>query len=210
MAYNDFTLEMLKQQFGLRTDEQGDYFAQIAPVPISAWLQDHLHQYVPLALAISTEKARSELLITPILLEVHRQLHYGFSLFSGVEFNVDNASGLRGTCDYLLSLSPEQLAVEAPVVVVVEAKNENIKQGINQCIAEMVAAQLFNRERDNAIETVYGVVTTGSAWKFLRLVTTVVYIDRAEYHIKEVERIVAILVAMIREAQAHWSQSIAV
>jgi heterodisulfide reductase subunit B len=109
---------------------------------------------------------------------------------------------LRGTCDYILSLSLEQLTVEAPVVVVVEAKNENIKQGINQCIAEMVAAQLFNQERHNAIETVYGVVTTGSAWKFLRLVGTIVYIDWAEYYIKEVERIVGILVAMLREAQS--------
>ena len=36
---------------------------------------------------------------------------------------------------------------EAPVVVVVEAKNENMKQGIIQCIAEMVAAQQFNQQR---------------------------------------------------------------
>jgi hypothetical protein len=172
MAYNDFTLDVLKQQFALRTDEQGDHFAQVAPVTISEWLRDYLAQYVPLALAIGTDKARSELLITPVLVEAHRQLHYGFSFFSGVEFNVDSERGLRGICDYLLSLSPEQLTIEAPVVVVVEAKNENMKQGINQCIAEMVAAQLFNQERHNAIETVYGVVTTGSAWKFLRLVGT--------------------------------------
>jgi hypothetical protein len=105
-----------------------------------------------------------------------------------------------------LSLSPEQLTIEAPVVVVVEAKNENMKQGINQCIAEMVAAQLFNQERHNTMETVYGVVTTGSAWKFLRLVETVVYIDRAEYYIKEVERIVGILVAMIQAAKSPQSQ----
>jgi hypothetical protein len=56
MAYNDFTLDMLKQQFALRTDEQGDYFAQVAPVTISERLRDHLQQYVPLALAIGTEK----------------------------------------------------------------------------------------------------------------------------------------------------------
>ena len=134
MAYNDFTLDMLKQQFDLRTDEQSDYFAQVAPVAISEWLRDYLSQYVPLALAISTEKARSELLITPVLVATHRQLHYGFSLFSGVEFNVDMARGLRGVCDYLLSLSPEQLTVEVPVVVVVEAKNENMKQGINSAL----------------------------------------------------------------------------
>src|SRR5437870_7917851 len=174
MAYNDFTLDMLKQQFDLRTDEQSDYFAQVAPVAISEWLRDYLSQYVPLALAVGTEKARSELLITPVLVETHRQLHYGFSLFSGVEFNVDMARGLRGVCDYLLSLSPEQLTVEAPVVAVVEAKNENIKQGINQCVAEMVAAQVFNRAKKNPIETVFGAVTTGTAWLFLRLEENIV------------------------------------
>src|SRR5947209_4534683 len=103
MAYNDFTLDVLKQQFGLRTDEKGDYFAQVAPASISDWLRDHLYQYVPMALAIGTEKARSELLIMPILLEAHRQLDQQFSLFSGIEFNVDVERGLRGVCDYLLS-----------------------------------------------------------------------------------------------------------
>ena len=84
--------------------------------------------------------------------------------------------------------------------MVVEAKNENVKQGISQCIAEMLAAQQFNQERHNAIETVYGVVTTGSAWKFLRLTGTSVMVDATEYHISQVERVVGILVAMIKEA----------
>jgi hypothetical protein len=64
----------------------------------------------------------------------------------------------------------------------------------------------FNQERHNVIETVYGVVTTGNVWKFLRLVETVVYIDRMEYYIKEVERIVGILVAMIQEAGSPQAQ----
>ena len=47
---------------------------------------------------------------------------------------------------------------------------------------------------------VYGVVTTGSAWKFLRLTGTSVMVDTTEYHISQVERIVGILVAMMKEA----------
>lgn len=202
MAYTNFALDMLKQQFGLRTDEQGDYCAQMAPVPLSTGLRDYLQQYGPLALAIGTEKARSELLIMPILVEVHRQLHGSFSLFSRVEFTVDNARGLRGTCDYLLSLSPEQWSIEAPVVVVVEAKNENRRQGLNQCLAEMVAVQLFNQEHKTPLETVYGVITTGTNWQFVRLAQTTVYIDRTEYHISAAERIVGILVGILREAAA--------
>jgi len=121
------------------------------------------------------------------------------SFFSGVEFNVDPDRGLRGVCDFLLSLSAEQFAVEAPVVTVVEAKNENIRLGVNQCIAEMVAAQTFNRAKGNAIETVYGTVTTGSTWLFLRLTDTTVSIDRSEYYIREADRIVGILLSMLRE-----------
>lgn len=202
MAYSDFTLETVKQLFGLQTDERGDYFAHVSPVPISATLRQHLDKYQQLALAIGTEKSRSELLIMPVLLDAYEQSHQAFSLFSGIDFNVDNELGLRGYCDYILSLSPEQLAIEAPIVTVVEAKNDNINRGIPQCLAEMVAAQRFNRARDRPIPTIYGVVTTGASWKFLRLIETIGHIDRTEYFLVEVDKIVAILLAMIHEATA--------
>src|SRR5436305_14848610 len=168
MAYNDFTLEALKRQFGLRTAEGTDLFGQVAPAAVSDLLREILRENVPLALDISTEKARSELIVAPVLMETRRQLGHRISLFSGVEFNVDVEQGLQGVCDFLLSLSPEQLAIEAPVVTIVEAKNENIKQGIVQCIAEMVAAQKFNGQQGNPVRTIYGALTTGSIWKFLR------------------------------------------
>lgn len=198
MAYNEFSLDLLKQRFDLRIDEGIDIFSDVPAVSVSDLLKQTIREGVPLALAISTEKARSELIITPILLEVRRQLGQRISFFSGVEFTVDSERGLKGTCDYLLSLSSEQLTIEAPVVAIVEAKNENIKQEISQCIAELVAAQLFNRQHNNSIETIYGVVTTGSNWKFLRLVETTVTVDLTEYYIREVEKIVGILVQMIK------------
>jgi hypothetical protein len=132
MAYNDFSLEMLIEQFGLQTDEQGDYFAPTPPVTVSDTLRKHLHRYVPLAIAIGTEKARSEFIIVPVLLEVLEQATQPVSIFSGVEFNPDPERGLRGVCVFLLSLSPEQLTVTAPVVAVAEAKNENILAKLQQ------------------------------------------------------------------------------
>ena len=200
MAYDDFSLETLIEQFGLQTDEQGDYFAPTPPVTISDTLRKHLHRYVPLATAIGTEKARSEFIIAPLLVEVIEQAVPPVSIFSGVEFNPDPERGLRGVCDFLLSLSPEQLTVTAPVVAVAEAKNENLKTGINQCIAEMLAAQVFNRAKNNPIETVFGAVTTGTTWIFLRLKENIVHLDRTEYHISQPDKIVAILLAMLREA----------
>jgi hypothetical protein len=201
MPSREFTVADLKQGFGLRIDETGDYFATAPVVAISPLLQETLRDNLWLGLAIGTDKARSELIIAPVLLEVWRQLGRNVGLFSGADFTVDPAQGLNGVCDFLFSLSPEQLAIEAPVAVVVEAKNEDMPKGITQCIAEMVAAQLFNRQHQNGIETAYGAVTTGNLWRFLRLSGAVASVDATEYHIKELERIVGILVSMLREAQ---------
>lgn len=202
MSYSDFSLEDIKERFKLHLDEKRDLFSSIPPAEISALLRDTLAESVPLALAISTEKARSELMIIPVLLEVRRQVKQPISLFSGVDFTVDEEQGLRGVCDYLLSRSPEQLTIEAPVVSVAEAKNENMKAGIGQCLAELVAVQLFNQRKGRDLPMVYGAVTTGNNWKFLRLAGDTANVDLAEYHIKEVGRIVGILAAMLQGAAA--------
>jgi len=198
VSYSDFSLEDVKERFNLHLQEKEDLFGAIPPVEISALLRETLNESVPLALAISTEKARSELIITPVLLEVRRQMGQSVSLFSGVDFTVDAEHGLRGVCDYLLSRSPEQLTIEAPVVAVVEAKNENMKAGIGQCLAELVAVRLFNQRKGCELAAVYGAVTTGNNWKFLRLAGDTAKVDLAEYHIKEAGRIVAILRAMLQ------------
>jgi hypothetical protein len=157
MAYSDFTLDSLMERFRLTVREEGTYFATFPPVPISDLLRQELAEYVPLARDISTEKARSEFIIAPVLAEVRRQFEKHISVFSGIEFNVDVEQGLRGVCDFLLSLSPLQLTLQAPVVSVVEAKNENMKSGMGQCAAEMLAAQRFNAARGIDLPAVFGV-----------------------------------------------------
>jgi hypothetical protein len=183
MAYSDFTLPKLKQELGLTIDEQPDLFAAVEPVAGSDLLNITLRETVSLAIAINTEKARSEMIIAPVLLEVRRQAAGQISLFSGAEFNVDATKGLVGYCDYILSRSKEQLTINAPVILITEAKNENIKAGLGQCIAAMVAAQQFNQQTSQAIATLYGVVTTGEIWKFLKLTDLTVSIDLTDYYI---------------------------
>lgn len=202
MAYNTFTLAEVRRQFGLTLREEDNLFASSVPQRVSAWLEETLRDFAPLALAMSTEKARSEMIIAPILLEVRRQKHESISLFSGMEFSVDPAQGLVGFCDYLLSLSSTHYMIEAPVVAVVEAKNENLRGGLGQCIAEMVAAQLFNQQQEKPRATVYGAVTTGSAWKFLRLHGSEVSIDLKEYYLDEAGAIVGVLLWMLDHTQA--------
>jgi len=146
-----------------------------------------------IATAISTEKARSEFLIAPILAEVRRLLNNKISLFSGNEFNVDATQGLQGFCDYIISNSQEQLFISAPVMFIFEAKKEDIIGGLGQCVAAMIAAQLFNQNQGNEVGRIYGSVTSGTNWKFLFLEETTVYIDSTEYYIKEVDKILGIL-----------------
>ncbi len=201
-TYSTFTFGDLKTQLGLTIDETGDFSAFVAEVELSALLQDMLQETLLLALSISTEKARSEMIITPILIEVRRLLRHSISLFSGTEFNVDRKQHLVGVCDFIISLSPEQLTVNAPIVMIVEAKNENLRAGIAQCAAEMVAAGMFHQQRGTQLETIYGVVTTGSTWKFLSLDSQTVHVDLKEYYIEDVAQIVSILVNMVQHAQA--------
>jgi hypothetical protein len=201
VAFSDFSIGEVKRRFAVHLDEAGDFFANVAPVAASSLLAETLRENVPLALAIGTEKARSELIIAPVLVEVRRQLAHAISLFSGVEWNVDPAQGLRGVCDFWLSLSPEQFDIEAPVVAIVEAKKEDMGLGMGQCLAEMVAARIFSLRRQNPILTIYGVVTTGNVWRFLRLVEDTAFVDATEYHIKEIERIIGILLSMLKDSE---------
>jgi hypothetical protein len=210
VPYSEFSIDEVKSRFKLRIAETEEYFANVPPIQVSDFLIRMLAENIPLAVAISTEKARSELIIAPVLLEARRQVQKRVSLFSGVEFTVDQDQGLNGVCDYLLSLSPEQLTIEAPVVAVVEAKNDNLKAGLGQCMAEMVASRLFNQKRERPLTRVYGVVTTGSLWKFLRLEGDVVSLDLREYPISELGRVVGILVSMVRPESSSNPESASV
>lgn len=196
MAYSDFSLKKVKDSFSLSVIEGESLFAAVAPVTVSPHLQTTLARNLPLAQAINTEKARSELLIINLLLEVKEQLHGKISLFSGIDFTVDKERGLAGYCDYIIGGSPEQFYLDSPVVAVVEAKNENIVSGLGQCIAEMYAAQLFNQQEGKPHACIYGAVTTGDEWKFLKLAGNTVSIDKDAYYISETGRIIGVLVMM--------------
>lgn len=201
MAYSDFTLKRVKEEFELVLVEGVRFLPEIQPVaPTTPYLQDVLQESVPLAIAMGSEKARSELLISPILFELRRVLDRKMSFFSGEEFTVDPDCGLSGVCDFLLSRSPEQLIIEAPAVVIVEAKKDNIKGGFGQCIAEMIAAQRFNQRANSPTAAIYGSVTTGNIWTFLKLQGNTVTIDLTDYLLIPVERLLGILVWMMAQS----------
>ena len=92
---------------------------------------------------------------------------------------------MSGYCDYILTASKESYEIRTPIVTLAEAKNESIKSGLEQCIAQMVAAQLFNQRNGDAIASIYGAVTTGTDWKFLKLIDKTIWIDKRDYFISE-------------------------
>ena len=200
MSYSDFDLKRVRKELGVKLIEQQQVFATVKPIEISAILAEILTENVPLARAINTEKARSELIIATILVEARKMLNHQISLFSGIEFNVDKEKGLNGYCDFILSASRQQLILSSPLIAIVEAKNENIIGGLGQCIAEMVAASIFNQAENNQdITMLYGIVTTGTAWKFLKMNNLEVVIDLDEYLIENPGRILGILLEMLAQ-----------
>ena len=117
----------------------------------------------------------------------------GITAASGIDFNVDASQGLTGFCDFLLSRSSEQQFLTAPLVAVVEAKNENLKSGLGQCVSSLVAAGVFNAREGSNIARVHGVVTTGTLWRFLTLEGTALTLDQREYHIDRLTKVLGIL-----------------
>lgn len=193
MSYSEFTIAKVEELFHLAIAEQEDLFADIQPIEPSELLQMILKEYLSLAIDVNSEKVRSEFIIAPVLGDVRRQSNYQISLFSGKEFDVDRERGLSGYCDFILCLSKEQLYIQAPVVMIVEAKNENIVGGMGQCMASMVATQLFNQQTGKPIDEIYGAVTTGTNWRFLKLIGQTLWVDKTEYYIREVDKILGIL-----------------
>jgi hypothetical protein len=196
MAYEGFTLDLLMQRFALSVVQHKDLFADVKPCQASDLLTAVLKRNLPLVIGKGTEKARSEHIIAPILVEIREILEQRIAVFSGVAFNVDKKLGLHGFCDFLISQDPLLIQIQAPVVMLVEAKREDLSGGIAQCIAEMVAAQRFNAERNQSRELIFGSVTSGTDWRFLQLEGTQVTLDTREYSLTELEAILGILVYM--------------
>lgn len=199
MAYSNFTLGQVRKAFELETVRKWGIFADIEPVEPSALLTAVLERNMPFALAMGTEKAKSELIVSEVLVELCIHFDNRVSLFSGIDFNVDASKELTGVCDFLVSLSPEAFELEAPVIALVAAKNSDVKLGVAQCAAEMVAAQRFNAEQGNSIPRVYGAITSGTDWLFLKLVDKTLHIDMRIYTLERCDRLLGILASMVKQ-----------
>jgi len=197
MAFRDFTFPEIQKSLGLTLLEAGSY-SGVRPAKVREEFAAIIREGTGIAVAVNTEKARSEFIVAPVLLELRRSLENSFGLFSGIEFDVDAERGLDGACDFLLTKSPKQVILGGPRIALTVARHDNVRYGMGECIAAMIAAWEFNQRAKTPAALVYGVVTTGSAWKFMHLRNDEVTIDRCEYYITDIGKIMGILTQMIR------------
>lgn len=150
-------------------------------------------------ISVISEKACSEFIIAPILLFIREVYQGQIGIYSGTRFDIEPSRGLRGVCDFILGSGPVLPAVQAPVFMIVEAKKNDIEEGLGQCAAEMLAAQIFNQRENNPISAIYGCVTSGENWQFLRLVDTQLVIDKNRYFFVSLPLILGILNIIAQE-----------
>ncbi|MEG4032290.1 hypothetical protein QUA03_00355 [Microcoleus sp. S36b_A4] len=195
MSYKSFTFQQLEERFGLELSLSPILSAKVFPVEPSEWLWRAIE--ISSNTAVTTVKERSERIVSPILLEFRERNNRQFSIFSGWSFDVDAELGLNGECDFLLSSVPFDFEIKVPVFALRETKGGEIESCLPQCAAQMVAAQLFNEREHNSIPAIYGCVTTGVVWRFLKLEENNLIIDLDVYCLDNVPMILGVLQTII-------------
>jgi hypothetical protein len=150
-------------------------FENITPVEPSNWLNETLE--ISRSFPMMNEKMKAERVISPILVDVARQYIAHITLFSGEELEVQPENDLSGECDFFFALHPPKPYLDAPIISLTEAKDEDLEWGIAQCAAQMYGAKLYNDTENHPISVIYGCATDGIEWHFLKLENSIFYVD---------------------------------
>ena len=194
MAYTDFSVFDLRQQFGVQF-RAATLFPQLLLIEPTGWLEETLRK--GLELGFNSEKSRSERLVTPVLMELSDRNHRAFSIYSGMNLDVDTSAGLRGECDFIFSYSRIQDFIVAPVFCIAEAKKQDLELGTIQCAAQLIAARRLNEQEQNPIRTLYGCSTTGVEWRFLKYEGTDFILDENRYYLAQLPALLGALQAIV-------------
>ncbi len=170
-------------------------FNNIKSIEPSEWLRTTL-SYSSL-MRSKNEKTKSESIVQPILIELINLNNSFITVFSGSNLDVDKEKELNGECDFIISKDKKLYDLDNPILHIVEAKEHDIKLGIPQCAAQMYAAQLFNEKNNAGIDCIYGCVTTGDDWLFMKLCEKELFIDEKKYYICEPDKILGVFQTII-------------
>lgn len=196
MSYSNFTLASFCHTFQMNVRDRA-LFASIGTIDPEPWLRQALERGQDLA--VISEKARSEFIVAPILMTCRTVIGHDLRIFSGATLDVDAAQGLNGECDFILARGESSYVFRTPLMVILEAKKHDIEEGLGQCAAQMLAARIYNEKEGKPVPCVYGCVTNGDSWQFIKLAGDELDIHPQRIPIQELGTILWFLVQCVRE-----------
>jgi len=195
MAYTDFTLKDLELKFGI-INKVETLFTKFEPIIPSDWLKLTLSKTSKIR--ARSEKAKSETIVFPILLELKERNEDFLTIYSGDNLTADENSGLKGECDFIITRDNKSFDINYPIIQIVEAKKHDIDTGIPQCAAQMLGAKVYNEINNAHNDIIYGCVTTGDDWLFMKL-TSFLQIDTRKYYLGDLEELLSVFQHIINE-----------
>lgn len=200
MAYSNFTKSELTKKFGVKIKDGNLFNNQtIQPIMPSSWLTETLIRLQKIG--FSTEKERSERLVTPILAELHQLNEWSFKIYSGQIMNADDTNGLNGECDFLLAYGDVSSILETPIFSIAEAKKNDIDVGTIQCSAQLIGAKIFNEREGYDSPLLFGCSTTGVDWRFIRYEKNTILWDPVIYSLQNLPQLLGVLQYIIDETK---------
>jgi hypothetical protein len=181
-CYSSFSFKTVKKQFGLKS-VKGILFDNLIPIEPSIGLTDYLEKTS--RMSIVSEKSRSEWIVSPIMVEVKSRNFDKMNVLSGENMDASKEQSLTGECDFIFVKDPYALSVESLIFCLVEAERHDLMGGMGQCTAQMVGARMLNEQDNVDFPIIYGCVTTGTEWQFLKLENQLITIERNLKYINE-------------------------
>lgn len=176
MGYSNYRqIKSVIKRFNLDMRLLNLFDEKIENVEPSSWLLETLN--MAKGTPITNEKSKSERIVSPILLEASKNYTEQISFFSGEILNVKPEDDLAGECDFFFALHPPKLYIDAPIISLAEAKDEDMDWGIAQCAAQMLGAKFYNEMEGKHIPFIYGCATDGIEWQFMKLENDIYYVD---------------------------------
>ena len=199
MAFTDFkSIAQVQQEYNIRYLEES--FISYFDLKPSEHFREEFEFNLENIDVFTSEASRCENVIYPILREVYKSFVDKYTLWSHKSISYDNK--LTGTPDYLISTRSElgKTILGFPLVVVVEAKQNNFIEGWGQCLAELIAAQKMNKNEEKPI---YGIVTDGELWQLGRLLLDVFTKEKTRIAITDLDKLfgaIAFLLAELKDS----------
>lgn len=194
MAYNKFSEQGIRKQLNIGISYDSSIFnhsVPITPRPTTEMLLQPTDHY-----PLKSEIARREWYIVNVFREILHIIDYQITIYSAERFDIAPELGLNGEADYLITHGKPSSPLRPPIIAVAEAKPDYIPSGLGQCIAEMYAAKIYNERAGITDKVIYGIITTGLVWSFLRLTDKLVEMDPTEYTLPQLNRILGVIVYM--------------